>query len=286
VKRLPAAFGLAACLLAAIAASAPVAAETPATAVASEFPVFEGWSPLGEVEVFIPDTLWKLINGAADQYLAYGFERLLYRELIAGERELAVEIYNMGTRLNAYGIYRAECGDGAARLPVGVEAALALPHQALMLAGASFVRLTPLAGELDEAAAHALLGEVASFLPGDDSWPEELGWLPERGRVAGTEGYTRRAYLGLRELGPCVHADYRNGHGLFLVLPGSQYSAEDLWQALAESWESRRHRGSKFLLREIPYRGWVGVVETERGLLGTVDEVEKRLLARLRDLSR
>ena len=45
-------------------------------------------------------------------------------------------------------------------------------------------------------------------------------------------------------------------------------SAEATWNALAAEWDAVDHGGSQVLFREIPYRGFVGVMRTEQGIFG------------------
>ena len=48
-----------------------LAASIPLSAV--EFPDVEGWEKTSEVKTYTPDNLWEYINGAADQFIEYGF---------------------------------------------------------------------------------------------------------------------------------------------------------------------------------------------------------------------
>jgi len=59
-----------------------------------------------------------------------------------------------------------------------------------------------------------------------------------------------------------------------------------LWTDLAEAWESLKHRGTTILMREIPYRGLVGVVRTDRGIMGVSGAEDlARLIERLEDFA-
>ncbi len=59
---------------------------------------------------FSPDTLWEYLNGGAPRYEAYGFERLVHSRYQLGEDPLAsviADVYDMGSALGAFGIYRS-----------------------------------------------------------------------------------------------------------------------------------------------------------------------------------
>ena len=53
------------------------------SAQAEDFPKLKGWTPVSEVSTYEPENLWEYINGAAELFLAYGFQFLrscdLYR---------------------------------------------------------------------------------------------------------------------------------------------------------------------------------------------------------------
>ncbi len=242
-----------------------------------------GWTLVPDTaESYGPDQLWEQINGGADAYLAYGFRSLDYREIAGGELVVALETYRMGSALNAYGIYRLENAEVADTLDLGAAACLLAPYEAHLLDGDRYIKASTIEGELDASNARVLLTALAS--PGA-ALPGELSLLPTRGRVGGSEGYTRKSYLGLKELRRCLHADYRLDETdcvFFLMLPEENESVSDLATTLGERWEERGVKGQTLLLRSVPYQGTVALLITELGLLGlTGFEDEADLIDRL-----
>ena len=76
----------------------------PAPASLGEWVIAEGPSP------FTPDTLWEYLNGGAPRYQAYGFERMVHSRYQLGDDPLSsviADIYDMGSELGAFGIYRS-----------------------------------------------------------------------------------------------------------------------------------------------------------------------------------
>jgi len=70
-----------------------------------------------------PGSLWDYINGGADAYLDLGFVKVGTREYVIEldqEAHLTVDVYDMGSREGAYGIYCGEANPQAAALEVGV----------------------------------------------------------------------------------------------------------------------------------------------------------------------
>lgn len=62
-------------------------------------------SEIGRFEVYEGGALWGLINGAADLYYEYGFERMALQEIIWHEEEFRLELYRMTSLEGAFGIF-------------------------------------------------------------------------------------------------------------------------------------------------------------------------------------
>lgn len=67
-----------------------------------------GWQIDGRVETYDPDNLYMKINGAAEQYLAFGFERLHYLTIAKGGDLLMIEIYDQSEFRNTLGLFAAQ----------------------------------------------------------------------------------------------------------------------------------------------------------------------------------
>lgn len=72
-------------------------------------PGFEkGWKCDGKPKHYSPETLYQYIDGEADLYISYGFQELatlLYYWDSPEDTFVMADIYDMGTPLNAFGIY-------------------------------------------------------------------------------------------------------------------------------------------------------------------------------------
>jgi hypothetical protein len=79
------------------------------------------WNEPGETKIFSGVALSDYINGGAEAYFAYGFREVAVREFEndAGAR-LTVEVYEMSTPENAFGIYSTD--PAGKRLPIGADA--------------------------------------------------------------------------------------------------------------------------------------------------------------------
>jgi hypothetical protein len=232
----------------------------------------EGWTPQGEIAIYTPDTLWEAINGAADTFLAYGFQLLRLQQFSAGDVTVTVSVYDMGAPINAFGVYRAEMPADLPVVDACTEAVVSPPYQCLLLKDRYYVKVDAHEGDIDDASGAGLVNAIAQGLPGSTELPAALAELPFEGMVAGSARYTRERLLGLAELNDAVHARYLDdagtGYQVFVVLPHEDGSLEEAWDALAQRWQWIEHGGVPVLYREVPYEGLVGVVRGETGLLG------------------
>jgi len=260
----------------------------PASAV--DFPTIEGWSPAGEVMTFGPDTLWEHINGAAETFLQYGFVELKTAELSNEGVTVAVGIYEMGSPLNAFGIYRTELPEDVATVKIGGQALISAPYQALMVKDRFYVKVDVYDGEIDDAGGRSMLQAIAAALPGNDGLPEVFAKLPAKGQVSGSQRFTREAFLGVRELKHCISADYDAGAGataqFFVMLAPEGTTIDEVWQSLAGSWKAVTHQPEPVLAKAVPYRGLVGVIRTGKDIFGiSGSESEEALLKSLTQFS-
>ncbi len=250
------------------------------------FLTIDGWSPQGKAATYDANGLWELINGAADTFLAYGFESVTVQNYQAGEVTASVAVYDMGTELNAFGIYRTESQGAEEFLTVGTEAVVSPPYQCLLLKGRNYVKIDAYEGDIDQATGEELVAAIAGALPGGDGLPPEFSVLPTEGMEAGSAQYSREDVFGLAELDECVHAAYRDDAGeryqVFVVLTPDSDEVDRVWNLLAENWQTSVLGDRPVLYREVPYSGVVGVIQTDRGLVGVAETPdEQRLLERL-----
>jgi hypothetical protein len=265
-------------LLSVLVACAPTAV--------TDFPEIDGWRPETAVASYDAESLWELINGGAETFLQYDFQGVETAELSRDGTILAVSIYDMGSALNAFGIYRSELPDGAEPVAVGAQAIVSPPYQALMAKDRFYVKVDVYDGAMDDATGRAVLENIAESLPGSDGIPDEFAALPRKDRVAGSERFTREAFLGLRELERCVSAEYVGGRTVFAVLPSAGSDVDATWQELSSKWNAiDPDGGAPVLAKKAPYTGFVGVTRKGDAIVGVVGaEDEAGLLESLSQL--
>jgi hypothetical protein len=258
---------------------------------AQDFPEIKGWQISSEVLKYNSENLWEYINGAADQFIDYGFELLLAAELSNDLLQVSVEIYDMGLPLNAFGIYMTERPQQANIFKIGTESSISLPAQCLLLKDRYYVKIHVYKGELNLDNGKELIDALAIALPGQSLFPNEFALLPDTGQIKGSFGHVRRNFLGLSELSNCVFANYLNDESkeyqYFAVIPEPENSIEIIWDIIRDKWKSAELDGQQIYLRKIPYQGFIGVIKMGSNLLGAANiSSEDVLVNRLKILSK
>jgi hypothetical protein len=174
----------------------------------SEIP---GWGMVDKPYRYVPDDLYKYINGEAEFFLGYGFVSLAganYASEADNEDFITVDIYNMGEKLNAFGVFQAKRSGAISSLNIGTacfgaEGYLAFYKDRYYVEILSFVK--------DERwkAQHVMIARnVAEEIQGDMLPPYELSYLPESGRIEGSERYLKGGILGHGFLDRGLTCDY------------------------------------------------------------------------------
>lgn len=248
-------------------------------AFGEEFPQIKGWTAQGDVIIYKPGNLWEYIDGAANLYLSYDFRLLKMREFKKDDTIVMVEIYDMGSSINAFGIYSSERSDDTNLLKIGTEAVVIPPYHALMLKNRFYVKVVIEQGELDQKKGEGILKDVEGFLKGGTDFPAELRLLPEKGEIPGTVKYITEGYLGLSEINNLLFADYKdsssNEFRTFIMILPDKGKVDETWKRLSEKWQAESRKGKTVLYREVPYEGLIGIVKTN-GMITGVSGVEEK----------
>jgi hypothetical protein len=159
----------------------------------------DGWVMEEKPALFSEDTLFNHINGEAELYLPYGFDRLAaarYVKTGSAGLELAVDVYRMGSLLDAFGIwsnYRKAETPGCA---VGADCVLSV-SQMLFYQDRHFVKIQATGAAMPGPDVFLACGKAVSRnLPPGKGRPGELDLLRVRGAVPKTERYLPQSLLG------------------------------------------------------------------------------------------
>jgi len=193
-------------LLASMGAGLAPAAAPP---LAGVFPDAAGWKKDGGPELYTPASLYNYIDGAAELYLQYNFRELAVQNYAnAKKHDLSVEVYRHASPVDAFGIYSQEKPSAGEFLAVGAEGYV----EDMLLnftTGDCYVKMNifgagPEGRSLLQQFARALVARI----PGPAALPRELGCFPAERRVAHSERYTARNFLGYEYLHSAFSAEY------------------------------------------------------------------------------
>jgi hypothetical protein len=191
-----------------------------------------GWKVEGKTASYYRDTLSDRINGEAELYFPYGFDRMVaarYTSEKSPDTGIDVEIYRLGSLLDAFGMYANYRQKEGRSLNVGVESNLS-PSQCYLYQGQYFVHIQVTGGSavLDQEALAHCAKTVASRIPGKTNRPSELLFFDRQEVLKGTERYLPESLLGYNFLNKGILAEATvEGENLqvFLLLGTSVASA-------------------------------------------------------------
>ena len=184
-----------------------------------------GWTRDGEVKRYDSDTLFDHINGEADVYYPYGFVGVETTRYVHGTAEntaVTADVYEMGSLLEAFGIYSNYRPADAETIALGVEG-IRGDYQLLFYKDMHFVRINASGEPGDTREAMTACGEaIAGALPGTNDPPTELDFIAIDGIVPDSVKYIAESLLGYRcfphGLVANTHAD-RDTDRVFVVFP-------------------------------------------------------------------
>lgn len=169
-----------------------------------------GWRIEGKPLFYDRETLSERIDGEAELYFPYGFDRMAAARYASEKNPGAgmdVEIYRMGSLLDAFGLYANYRQKEGRVLPVGAESNLS-GSQLVLYQDRYFVHIQ-ITGT--DAADTDLLADcartLASRMPGKRDRPSELSVLDRPDVVKGTERYLPQSLLGYNFLNKGIMTD-------------------------------------------------------------------------------
>jgi hypothetical protein len=168
----------------------------------------QGWVLTEGPRSYNPRTLFERINGQAELYIKYGFQRSVfaaYQELKRPENQIELDLYDMGNVLQAFGVFsrfRTEDRPGG----VGLDSDLG-DSSLLFYKGRYFVMLY--ATEPDPQVIKEFGRAVSAKINDPSGPPREIGYFPTLSLKPGSIQYFSESLLGLGFLKRGFQAAYR-----------------------------------------------------------------------------
>jgi hypothetical protein len=243
-----------------------------------------GWALEGPIKKYTGEDLFEYINGEAELYVQFGFKILtngLYLKEGNDKLGMAADVYEMGSDLEAFGIYANYRKPGAEPGKAGTEGFVS-PSQLMFYQGRYFVQLNASgASTLDPAVFLNLAGLISRNLPASSQSPPELTLLKISALVPHTEKYIPQSVLGYpffkKGLTAQALLDGRPVR-IFVLLEGSIAGARQTAQAYEKALKEKgvalkREPGStgEILCAQDPLYGGVCLQPLGKYVLGVVD---------------
>lgn len=169
----------------------------------------------GSPESYLPDDLWEYLNGAAPGYVAYGLEEMVAFRMgtLDGSLEIETNIFDMGSELNAFGIFSAERSPEGRSATYGVDA-YQTDSTLFFWQNRYYVKMIAYDPSPRASESLALLaGVLSDALPKNGNRPHFFSAFPLEHRVPNSETYIRRDVLGHEYLHHGYRVNYKkDGH--------------------------------------------------------------------------
>ncbi|MEW6366912.1 MAG: DUF6599 family protein [Acidobacteriota bacterium] len=244
------------------------------------FPELSGWKAGGEVKTFHPGNLFEYIDGAAELYLSYDFVQLQVAEY-QGEKgaSIVVEVYRHRTPDDAFGIYSQERPSDGRFVDVGAEGYVEPPILNFVL-GDAYVKISGYEiGGNERDVLMAFAKATATALGGGGSLPAPLAWFPAEGKVAHTERYVAKNFVGYEFLHRGFTADYAAGgkeFQLFIIQGNDANDCDEMLRAYARFLgEKTDMLAAAELTLADPYHGQIGILRKGNCICGVLKVEDK-----------
>jgi hypothetical protein len=189
-------------------------------------PQLKGYKINTDYPVYLPDNLWDFINGAADNYLAYGFVDLHVAEYKKGKAVIKLEIYRHSGNTLAFGIYSSERSPSFRFMNLGAQGYIA-DGSINFFKGNYYVKIkTYSKKEKVLQAEETLANKVAVMLTGEAAMPAILSQFPAEGKKVNEETFINESVLGHSFLNKAFKAAYQVGSDEFSIFISDAISPE------------------------------------------------------------
>lgn len=173
------------------------------------FPEISGWQKTGEPEMYSPDNLFEYINGAAEVYLSYDFQKLITLSYSnTKQQSFTIDIYQHSNSNNGFGIYSQEKPQEGDFLKIGTQGYY---EQGILnfFKDRFYVKLSAFdLKEIDRPLLEKISRLIDNQLPGQPLLPKTVSCFPSMGKIENSERFILQNFLGHSFLHSAFVADY------------------------------------------------------------------------------
>lgn len=252
------------------------------------FPTVKGWNlEVGE-QVYTSDNLWNIINGAADAYLSYDFQKLYTAEYLnAEDKRLKVYIFEHSTPTNAFGIYSQERSNDYTFVSTGAQG-FTSEDAYYFINGPYYVQISTNDGGLSSEM-KSLARQIEQKIDYPGKLPQTLNLFPKKGLVKNSEKYIAANFMGYSYLHSAFVANYKKkdqSFRVFIIHPEEQQAIGEMLTRYFDFVEQAADkRQGDVIMVEDPYNGKVWLYrhgEYLAGVMGTEQPAAEEYIGLLR----
>lgn len=238
----------------------------------------DGFKLKEAVRFYNQGDLYEYIDGQAVFYISYGFKRLEHGVYVSGGKEYTVDVYELASRLSAFGAYRQQRDESSGELGAGVEGST-IEYLTTFYKGSSYIEIIPADSESEDVPMmKKLAGHVAAAIPGETELPPEVGLFPQKDLIAGSERYVDENLLSYSVMGRGLTAHYNQGGDtelrVFLALPTDQKAARKVYDGFIEKIKNtslQKLEKTEGIKGETPYQGEAMMYLRDRFVFGCLN---------------
>ena len=158
------------------------------------------------VTFYTPDTLYTYMDGGADAFLLYDFKLLLHQDTRVKDADLSIDIFDMGTSENAFGMYASERSPGYHYISMGTEG---YDNEGILnfLQGPYYVKLAAFGAGADTVLKETA-ASISQRIKTTAAFPPPFALLPVTNRKPHSEQFILKDPLGHPFLAPAYLARY------------------------------------------------------------------------------
>ena len=198
-----------------------------------------GWVQQGSAREYVPETLFDYMDGNAEGYLIYGFQKMDGITCTREGLQLIVDVSLMDSPESAWGLFASNRDPRRSVSVIGM-AGQVLDNRAIFVKGSRFVEFSVAPTGNHRELLDRLAKEWAARFSGDTTPPAALSWFPLPGLKPESIRLIPSSVLGVSQLRRGFVADYESGMRAFIVPEASAESARQVMEELSKRFGSEQ----------------------------------------------
>ncbi len=198
-----------------------------AQGVAPDCSLVPGWTQQGETRSFEADNLFEYMNGNAEGYLIYQFQRMKGVTCKQGEITLVFDISEMAEPDAAYGMFAANRDPQKPSEALGMGGQV-VPRKVIFAKDKYYVEIAANPAGDHSAVLRAFSQAMEKRIPGRTQLPDAISWFPTERLVKDSIRMVPESLLGLRLLKRGWVAQYDSGKAFIMRETTAEVAAQTI----------------------------------------------------------